>query len=391
MSTIIAENPAATAAPAKVPAWRTLGWAAFLGASWTWCIGMFVPVLLVRDYGRAAWLVFAVPNVIGAAAMGWVLRTRAASERLTRDHRAACWWFSTVTIGFHLFFAAWIIQRLLPGGGPGALATAAVAAVAFYVAGAGQDHRDLVGACVALAVSLAAMTLFLNLHGVTAPAPGARPTGEVWFLLPVCVVGFALCPYLDLTFHRARQDLPAPQSRTAFTVGFGALFLSMIVFTLLYAPPLAAWLGGHTIRPAVAAVIGLHMLTQTGFTTAIHTRAAGRPTRTLAAAAALSAVMFGLAAVLPRDPALSTGEVTYRLFMAFYALVFPAYLLCHIVSRRRHAARRAMFVASLLFAGPVYAAGFLGGRMAWAAAGAAVLLLVGALALFGSRTREEPS
>ncbi|HTL30770.1 MAG TPA: hypothetical protein VL282_16180, partial [Tepidisphaeraceae bacterium] len=36
-----------------------IGWAIYLGMSWTWCIGMFLPVLLVRDYGFWGWLVFA--------------------------------------------------------------------------------------------------------------------------------------------------------------------------------------------------------------------------------------------------------------------------------------------------------------------------------------------
>ncbi|MDB5302268.1 MAG: hypothetical protein JWO87_3931, partial [Phycisphaerales bacterium] len=45
-----------------------LGWGAFLACSWTWCIGMFLPVLLVRDFGEMGWLVFAAPNVVGAAA-----------------------------------------------------------------------------------------------------------------------------------------------------------------------------------------------------------------------------------------------------------------------------------------------------------------------------------
>ncbi|MBV8780683.1 MAG: hypothetical protein JO353_04735, partial [Phycisphaerae bacterium] len=50
-----------------------LGWAIFLGVSWTWCIGMYLPVLLVRDYGFWGWVVFAIPNVVGAAAMGWTI------------------------------------------------------------------------------------------------------------------------------------------------------------------------------------------------------------------------------------------------------------------------------------------------------------------------------
>src|SRR5688572_21066280 len=91
-------------------------WAVFLGCSWTWVIGMFLPVLLVRDYGAWAWLVFAVPNVIGAAAMGWVLRDAAASERFVQRHAVAGYAFSVVTIAFHVFFAMWMIQRISGSG-----------------------------------------------------------------------------------------------------------------------------------------------------------------------------------------------------------------------------------------------------------------------------------
>ena len=42
-----------------------IGWAAFLASSWTWCIGMFLPVLMIRDYGGWGWAVFALPNILG--------------------------------------------------------------------------------------------------------------------------------------------------------------------------------------------------------------------------------------------------------------------------------------------------------------------------------------
>ena len=29
----------------------SFSWAIYLGMSWTWCIGMFLPVLLIRDFG----------------------------------------------------------------------------------------------------------------------------------------------------------------------------------------------------------------------------------------------------------------------------------------------------------------------------------------------------
>src|SRR5438128_464538 len=104
-----------------------MAWAAFLACSWTWCIGMFLPVLLVRDFGVAGWIVFAIPNVLGAAAMPWVLgRARTASKLagytgtdpppLVVRHETAMRIFSLVTIAFHLFFMFWVIAWLTPMG-----------------------------------------------------------------------------------------------------------------------------------------------------------------------------------------------------------------------------------------------------------------------------------
>ena len=86
-----------TSAPASIDRTATprsaggdpIGWAAYLACSWTWCIGMFLPVLLYRDFGLRGFILFAVPNVLGAAAMGWVLRTPASSSRLVSRHPGA--------------------------------------------------------------------------------------------------------------------------------------------------------------------------------------------------------------------------------------------------------------------------------------------------------------
>src|SRR6516165_1703113 len=106
-------NPADRIVPLDRSPARTLSWAALLAASWTWCIGMFLPVLLVRDYGLMGWVVFAVPNVIGAAAMGWVLRDAQASRRVVGRHAEAAGLFSLGTIAFQVFFAAWMVRRIL--------------------------------------------------------------------------------------------------------------------------------------------------------------------------------------------------------------------------------------------------------------------------------------
>ncbi len=54
-----------------------LPWRFYVATSWTWVIGMMLPVLLIRDFGPMGWLVFAVPNVIGAASLGWWFKSTA--------------------------------------------------------------------------------------------------------------------------------------------------------------------------------------------------------------------------------------------------------------------------------------------------------------------------
>src|SRR4051812_37464475 len=94
-----------------------LSWAVFLACSWTWCIGMYLPVLLVRDYGIWGWVIFAVPNVVGAAAMGWVMNRVRDPLAFERRHSLAMSVFSIVTVAFHLFFVNWMVARMLPAGG----------------------------------------------------------------------------------------------------------------------------------------------------------------------------------------------------------------------------------------------------------------------------------
>src|ERR1051325_2490171 len=92
---------------------KSLLWAFFLACSWTWCIGMFLPVLLVRNWGIGAWFVFAIPNVIGAAAMGFVMRSRQQSEDILINHRMAVAVFSLITIAFHIYFVYWFVGNRL--------------------------------------------------------------------------------------------------------------------------------------------------------------------------------------------------------------------------------------------------------------------------------------
>ena len=74
-----------------------------------WCIGLFYPVLLYRDFGAASWFIFTIPNVVGALLVPWFIRDAQSSESFTRQHFFACQFFSAVTILFNIYFLSWTL------------------------------------------------------------------------------------------------------------------------------------------------------------------------------------------------------------------------------------------------------------------------------------------
>lgn len=373
-----------------------LSWAAFLGMSWTWCIGMFLPVILLRDYGIAGWIVFAVPNVLGAAAMGWVIRSAESSRVIAERHRLAGTIFSGVTIAFHLFFVVAIIAPLArsmvverSGNGPAseALDLAAGGMVAgailmyLYITRRPDGERTL--SWLTLAISVAVMIFMVpELESPIGSIArmnsllGSSPSDLFW-LAPVCVFGFLFCPYLDLTFHRARQL--SENARASFGVGFGGMFLPMIVFTALYAPAL----NGAGKTSWIASLLYVHLSVQSAFTVAAHARELrndGRVGTIVAAVLAVIAVL--LMWFLPRRPMASPmmpWELIYRSFMGFYGLIFPAYVWLIMLPGRGKAAPKTkqwiLFAAAVGIALPMFSVGFLWQKMFWLVPGLAVVLL----------------
>ncbi len=196
---------------------------------------MYLPVILLDRYGWPGFVAFAVPNVLGCGAFGYAIGTAERSRRLVVQHGRAAPWFSSVTVAFHLFFAVFLVTVLLPGqeggGATDLILRGGVAAAALYTLGwlvSWFDDRSwLVLAAAVYAVSLAVFFAVLpRTTGLADIVPARSPWELVW-LLPVIAFGFLLCPYLDLTFHRALQRTP---SRHAFAV-FGASFTVMIVLT----------------------------------------------------------------------------------------------------------------------------------------------------------------
>ena len=365
--------------------WAIAGWACYLGASWTWVIGMLWPVLLVRDFGLAGWIVFVVPNVVGAAAMGFVL-SPAASRRLRETHASACRAFSQATVAFHAVVLA-AIAPAVAGPWPALAALGIAAALAPVRASPGQR----VAAAAALAVSIAAIAPICgDPRAFSVPESAAGP-GRLAAFAPAPIMGFLLCPYLDLTFHEARGATGRGGGRWAFALGFGGVFLAMMIGSLAYAGLLRGLFdpGTGLPDPVVTGALGAHLAVQTGVTVGFHCRAWRRaggdrgPAVVGWASAALALAAIGWAAPGAREP-------IYRGFLLLYGLVSPAYVLlcmwpCRGISLPF--ARR-VWGAAVCAALPFAAGAGLGGHPVWVLP--VIGILIGARALLhgmGRRAR----
>lgn len=364
---------------------------------------MFLPVLLVRDFGAWGFLAFAVPNVLGAAAMGLVLSAPGDSERMVAKHWRAMSFFSLVTASFQVYFLLWLARSAPFHEGalrdPRLLSALGVGLVASALAMLRRSLASIAGVLV-MVVSGVAGFMLLRSGALAAPhmvLPAGESASRLACLAPVCVFGFALCPYADLTFHRARQTLPGSSGGVAFVIGFCVLFASMILLTAGYAHlfaggALVAGLGG-----IAGAWIVVHLTVQLVFTCVVHARSwmdfrgeqpEGRSVGWGRMALALVAIGVIPAAGAMADRWLhdargwTAHELVYRVFLGAYGLAFPAYVwLC--VAPTRHGATRitkwhlGVWGLTCAIAAPAFWMGFIERREIWLVPGLAVVLAAG--------------
>ncbi len=343
------------------------GWGLFCACSWTWCIGMFMPIILLGDFGWPGFLVFAVPNVLGCAAFGYVLRNASRRAELIQRHERAAVVFSAVVVAYHLFFMAFL-ATMIARGSPRATLVAVTLPAGVYLAGYGFSWMPQRAWPVAAAVLYAgSIAVFVAVGTTTLSATqwsGTLTTTDLLCLAPALVFGLLLCPYLDLTFHRA---LDAAPSRHAFAV-FGIAFIPILLLTVAYRQGVTA--------PLVVA----YMTVQATFTVAAHVREIrGRSwPRSRASRSALLLVPAAAVALalVPGD-----GENTYLRFLGFFGLIFPAYVLV-FMTRRTPVAPRGVFLAGWALAMiafvPVYETAFVH-RITWPAGIPVAALLAWAL------------
>ena len=376
---------------------RTLGWGLYCASSWTWCIGMFLPIIMLRRFGWPGFLVFAIPNLVGLIAFGYLFDVEKARAAL-RTHRTAMRLFSMATAAFQLFFVTWMAVRLeLPGG----VATAIGIGLGAWTIGLLTIRcPDAVWWKLGSLVWLCSITLFVThlvQHGpgelASRPTSGAFPGRDLIALAPAIVFGFLLCPWLDGSFHRARIRSASPHT---FMV-FGAAFLPMILFTCSYA------LGGDIM---IERLILLQLALQATFTTGVHLREAWSGGCDLEAEDASEATSApttrhwtaGLwipALAIPLGALSLTADLsTYLRFLGLYGLAFPGYVLFFMIIGRRRAPSPVQWVVFLLImfpAGVAYDVGFVGDRPLAVPFTVALLMLLGATFWLtsGERTQSE--
>lgn len=346
---------------------------------------MFLPIIMLHRYGWAGFLVFAIPNVIGCAAFGYIVRNRQRSIALICRHRWAMIAFSAVTIAFQLFFAGFITMRLRWSMDAIELMPAVLACGMVFICGAllsALPMRALpVAAVLVYAISITAFTqIGTDALQVLPPTDAGHSMLDLLCLAPTIVFGFLLCPYLDLTFHRALRESP---SRHAFLI-FGITFAVMIVMTVAYWPlrsePLSQLFNGSLLAQQLLLA---HLSAQLIFTVAVHMREMRIALfdvplvkrAALQAAPIASVLLLAVAAALGWS--YQVNESNYLRFLAFYGLIFPAYVLVFIGPWKAKAlnpanlARLLIIIAALA---PVYELGSIHGWSAMLVPAVALLL-----------------
>jgi hypothetical protein len=360
---------------------QTVGWGLYLASSWTWCIGMFLPILLIRWWGWPGFLAFAVPNVLGCTLFGYVLTPQTSRAFVVR-FRVWIAIFGAATIAYQTCF-------LLKAGVTSALLAALPVTLALLLAARRATERsDRTMMMVGAAAWLLSCLLFVRFGtGALAnlPTTGSLPPVSLAWAAPFMAFGFLLCPYLDPTFHVALQRSP---SRHCFAV-FAAAFTVMLLFTaafsdaglgptpapgaLLWGKPVFEWQWGlqaaFTVVAVAAAMRSLEPVSSLGGTRALLPGMILMACLTLGWQFLSESMLPPMAAALRPASGPVPGEATYLRWLGLYGVLFPAMVLLGL--RRTPAVVAVMAITG---AGLLAEWGMIGGRFPMLTAAVGVLL-----------------
>lgn len=325
----------------------------YLASSWLWCIGAFLPLLIMRDYGTGALILFTAVNAGGAAAFGYVMSRRNQAEFMSR-HRGALNVFSHVTIAFQIYFVCWLSSLV----GWWLLGVMLVLAALFYL---GHTLLNWITA----ALFIGSMLLFRQ-HLENFPLTGLSWTlySGWWHTLLPFALGFILCPYLDLTFHRALQQ--SQRGTLSFALGFLVLFFAFLLFVFSYVDELSQLFSGEgTVTAASLWPVIAFITLQTAFTVAVHSKEYFRFNSVKVTpvlrnygiyCAGLVVFMVLFHGQLLPWLEVPVTEVVYKTFLLYYGLIAPLYLLLP--------RQRPLLLAAIVLIAPTYSLGFVLGHNA---------------------------
>jgi len=340
---------------------------------------MFLPILLLRWWGWPGFVAFAVPNILGCVAFGYVF-TPETSRRFVTRFAPSIRWFAWVTIAFQSWFGSWADLRL---GMQGLLGTSLnwldlcryLPFLFLMFPGSGRFWMIAGTVCTVASFALFATNGLGALNNP--PVVGTMTPMSLAWAAPFMAFGFLLCPALDPTFHRALQQSPSRHSFAVFGVAFAAQLLfaassfNAVTGLIFVAWPIAAQIILQTTFTMCAMVSVTSPASFRSWTTAPawfpqftgrHSWAGFASVLALPIAGwavggllllLLTAITVSNPVMMPASELLasvssvtSAGEATYLRCLGFYGIIFPAWLLLKLRRVPAAVAWPAIFVAA---------------------------------------------
>lgn len=330
---------------------RDLGWGLFCASSWTWCIGTFLPFLMLRLHGWPGFWLFLVPNVLGCTLFGWWF-TPQSSRAFCARHQKLMAAFSAVTAAYQVAFLAWMLPAAAgfvdePGcvTGPGMMTALALGLATVATLGTWW-RKDAAWIAVACAATIGSIVMLWQVPVSPMgewPSEGTLPRRDLLLAAPVIIAGFLACPALDLTFHRARQSVASPRAFAVFGIAFGLTIVGVAMqWDGTAGAPGVAMLCVWCVQlpfTALAHVRELDGIVRRG---GLDVRSERGPElflagprvgdsllRALVMVGVIAAIGISMQALAPESPFAwyFPGETGYLRWLAMYGVVFPVLLL----------------------------------------------------------------
>lgn len=300
---------------------------------------MFLPVILQKDFGNGAWLFFIICNVVGATAFPFFINSCEKSKLFVQTHDAACALFSAITIIFQLFFIGWVLSYLsIIEIGWALLFIGMLFLIIQYT---GFSIASVLVWGLSLLVFLAYSMSQPNILIMQKLADQLfAVNSQALYALPLLVLGFLLCPYLDLTFHKVVQAAHTKSeqgNRISFLIGFPFLFTMLMIFSLIYTD-----MAGQILlsprelfvqyAPIIKALF-FYFIMQASFTSMAHWIEMKKYISYKKKLTIISIIIFTMAVAFFNSVLIN--ETAYRFFMAFYGVIAPAYIWIVAFNKKR--------------------------------------------------------